>query len=66
MGTGFDCFHELSHPDNKYIGPQQRSHRLLLKTLMEKHGFKNYDKEWWHFTLVNEPYPDTYFNFPVK
>ncbi|MDD4356891.1 MAG: M15 family metallopeptidase, partial [Smithellaceae bacterium] len=29
-------------------------------------GFKNYDKEWWHFTLVNEPYPDTYFNFPVK
>lgn len=66
MGTGFDCFHELSHPDNKYIGPQQRSHRLLLKTLMEKHGFKNYDKEWWHFTLVNEPYPHTYFNFPVK
>ncbi len=66
MGTGFDCFHELSHPDNKYIGPQQRSHRLLLKTLMEKHGFKNYDKEWWHFTLANEPYPHTYFNFPVK
>ncbi|PKN04360.1 MAG: D-alanyl-D-alanine dipeptidase, partial [Deltaproteobacteria bacterium HGW-Deltaproteobacteria-9] len=66
MGTGFDCFHELSHPDNKNIGPQQRGHRLLLKALMEKHGFKNYDKEWWHFTLVNEPYPDTYFNFPVK
>jgi D-alanyl-D-alanine dipeptidase len=32
---------------------------------MEKHGFRNYDKEWWHFTLNNEPYPDTYFNFPV-
>lgn len=66
MGTGFDCFHELSHPDNKNIGPQQRSHRLLLKTLMEKHGFRPYDKEWWHFTLKQEPYPDTYFNFPVK
>lgn len=66
MGTGFDCFDTLSHPDNPDIGPSQRAHRLLLKTLMEKHGFRHYDKEWWHFTLVNEPYPDTYFNFPVK
>ena len=66
MGTGFDCFHELSHPENKSIGPQQRSYRLLLKALMGKNGFRNYDKEWWHFTLVNEPYPDTYFDFPVK
>lgn len=66
MGTGFDCFNELSHPDNPNIAPAQRSHRLLLKTLMDKYGFNNYDKEWWHFTLRNEPYPDTYFNFPVK
>jgi zinc D-Ala-D-Ala dipeptidase len=66
MGTGFDCFHELSHPENRNLGPQQRSNRLLLKALMEKHGFRNYDKEWWHFTLNNEPYPNTYFNFPVK
>lgn len=66
MGTGFDCFHELSHPENKNLGPQQRSYRLLLKTLMAKHGFRSYEKEWWHFTLNNEPYPDTYFNFPVK
>lgn len=66
MGTGFDCFFELSHPENKDLGPQQRSHRLLLKTLMAKHGFRNYDKEWWHFTLNEEPYPETYFNFPVK
>jgi zinc D-Ala-D-Ala dipeptidase len=66
MGTGFDCFDTLSHPENKNLGPQQRSYRLLLKTLMEKHGFRNYDKEWWHFTLNNEPYPVTYFNFPVK
>jgi D-alanyl-D-alanine dipeptidase len=66
MGTGFDCFHELSHPANKNLSPQQRSNRLLLKALMEERGFKYYDKEWWHFTLVGEPYPDTYFNFPVK
>ncbi len=66
MGTGFDCFHELSHTENKNITPQQRINRMLLKTLMEKHGFKNYDLEWWHYTLKNEPYPDTYFNFPIE
>jgi len=66
MGTGFDCFHELSATENPKIAKRQRMHRLLLKTLMEKHGFRNYNKEWWHYTLNNEPYPDTYFNFPVK
>lgn len=66
MGTGFDCFHELSHPGNQKVGRQQRTNRLLLKSLMDKRGFKNYDKEWWHFTLRNEPYPDTYFDFPVR
>lgn len=66
MGTGFDCFHELSHPGNQKIGLQQRTNRLLLKTLMDKYGFDNYAEEWWHFTLRNEPYPDVYFNFPVE
>jgi zinc D-Ala-D-Ala dipeptidase len=66
MGTGFDCFHELSHTVNGKVGLIQRKNRLLLKTLMDKHGFANYDKEWWHFTLRNEPYPDTYFDFPVE
>ena len=66
MRTGFNCFDELSHPANPNVAVAQRANRLLLKTLMEKHGFRYYDKEWWHFTLVNEPYPDTYFNFPVK
>jgi D-alanyl-D-alanine dipeptidase len=65
MGTGFDCFHELSHPGNRQIGLQQRINRMLLKTLMEKHGFKNYDQEWWHFTLKGEPFPDTYFDFTI-
>ena len=66
MGTGFDCFHELSHPENPNLNTRQRLNRLLLKTLMEKHGFKYYDKEWWHFTLADEPFPDTYFDFVVE
>jgi zinc D-Ala-D-Ala dipeptidase len=66
MGTGFDCFDELSHTANINIGHQQKINRLLLKSLMEKHGFRNYDKEWWHYTLKNEPYPDTYFNFVIE
>jgi zinc D-Ala-D-Ala dipeptidase len=65
MGTGFDCFHELSHTKNGQVGLEQRINRLLLKSLMEKHGFANYDKEWWHFTLKGEPFPDTYFNFAI-
>jgi D-alanyl-D-alanine dipeptidase len=66
MGTGFDCFHELSNTANAAIGRQQKINRLLLKSLMEKHGFKNYDMEWWHYTLKKEPYPDTYFNFVIE
>jgi D-alanyl-D-alanine dipeptidase len=65
MGTGFDCFHELSHTANRAVGEKQRANRLLLKTMMEKHGFRNYEKEWWHYTLKNEPFPTTYFNFPI-
>jgi D-alanyl-D-alanine dipeptidase len=66
MGTGFDCFHELSHTANKKIEKQQRINRLLLKTIMDKHGFKNLDQEWWHYTLRNEPFPKTYFDFVIE
>lgn len=66
MGTGFDCFNELAHTGNKSIGLGQRINRLLLKSLMEKHGFSNYEKEWWHYTLKNEPYPNTYFDFKIE
>lgn len=65
MGTSFDCLDELSYTANPTLPFEVRANRLLLKTLMEKHGFENYWREWWHFGLVNEPYPDTYFNFPV-
>lgn len=66
MGTGFDCFHSRSHTENKELTPQQRSNRLLLKSLMDKYGFNNLAEEWWHFTLRNEPFPKTYFDFEIK
>ena len=66
MGTGFDCFHSLSHTENINLTPQQRANRLLLKSLMNKCGFKNLAEEWWHFTLRNEPYPSTYFDFIIE
>lgn len=66
MGTGFDCFHALSHAENPQLSPQQRRNRQLLRTLMEKHGFRHYAKEWWHFTLIDEPFRNTYFDFVVQ
>ena len=66
MGTGFDLFSSKSRLDNLSISPAQRAHRLLLQTLMKKHGFNPYPREWWHFTLRKEPFPDTYFDFPVQ
>jgi len=66
MGTGFDLFSPKSWPDNLSMSAPQRAHRLVLQTLMKIHGFNSYPQEWWHFTLKNEPFPDTYFNFPVK
>ncbi len=66
MGTGFDYLGVQSWPDNPDMTAFQRAHRMLLRQVMEKHGFKPYDKEWWHFTLKDEPYPDTFFNFPIR
>jgi D-alanyl-D-alanine dipeptidase len=66
MGTGFDCFHALSHPRNPASGETQRLHRMLLWSLMDRQGFKPLAEEWWHFTLRNEPFPETYFDFPVE
>ncbi len=66
MGTGFDCFDPRSHTDTEAVTKQQQLRRFLLKQAMENAGFKNYEKEWWHYTLIEEPYPETYFDFPVK
>ncbi len=66
MGTGFDFFSQLSWPTSKEATSQQRANRLLLRSIMLRHGFRPLPEEWWHFTLVNEPYPTTYFDFPVR
>jgi len=66
MGSPYDLFDEKSHTEYPNITKNQRALRLLLKRRMEKHGFKSYEKEWWHFTLKNEPFPDTYFDFPIE
>lgn len=64
MGGTFDYFGELSHPDYKgNLTEQQLKNRKILRDAMIKHGFKPLEEEWWHFTLKNEPYPDTYFTF---
>ncbi|MBO4412097.1 MAG: M15 family metallopeptidase [Lachnospiraceae bacterium] len=65
MGSPFDWFSEMSHPDYRGITEEQYQNRMDLQNLMVKNGFKTLYCEWWHFTLENEPYPDTYFDFPV-
>ena len=65
MGGTFDWFGEESHPDYTGITDEQFANRMILRDAMLRHGFKPLDSEWWHFTLKNEPFPDTYFNFPV-
>jgi len=66
MGSPYDLFDEKSHTEYPNITKNQHALRLLLKRRMEKHGFKSYEKEWWHFTLKNEPFPNTYFDFPIE
>lgn len=66
MGGTFDYFGQVSHPDYTGITDEQYANRMILRDAMTSHGFKAITTEWWHFTLQNEPYPNTYFNFPVS
>ncbi|GGO96884.1 M15 family metallopeptidase [Wenjunlia tyrosinilytica] len=66
MGTGFDCFDTLAHTADPRITGAARANRDLLKDTLDAAGFTNYPNEWWHYTLRNEPFPDTYFDFPVS
>ena len=78
MGGTFDWFGTESHPDcggnptthmyrpNDTITAEQFRNRMILRSAMLRHGFRPYDCEWWHFTLRDEPFPDTYFKFPVR
>ena len=66
MGTPFDFFSPRSWPAAASISAAAKANRGLLAAAMRRHGFRPYEKEWWHFTLSAEPFPDTYFDFPVR
>ena len=66
MGSSYDFFGATSHSFHKKLSSRQEKNRMLLRNIMIKNGFKPYDKEWWHFTLIDEPFPNTYFNFDVE
>ena len=66
MGSPFDFFGPISHPDCREITEEQYQNRMTLRNAMLRNGFLPIDCEWWHFTLRDEPYPDTYFDFPVS
>jgi D-alanyl-D-alanine dipeptidase len=66
MGTGFDCFSPLSHTGSSKVDAAQHANRELLHSVMRRHTFRNNRNEWWHYTLADEPYPGTFFDFPVE
>ncbi len=66
MGTRYDFFSPRSWPSDRSVGNEAQSNRRLLAEAMSRRGFAGYSKEWWHFTLRREPYPDSYFDFPVR
>jgi D-alanyl-D-alanine dipeptidase len=66
MGSPFDFFSPKSWPSDKSVSAEAQQNRALLAAAMTAGGFRPYGKEWWHFTLVDEPFPDTYFDFPVR
>ena len=65
MGSPYDFFGEQSWVDYPSISEKQKKNRQLLEAVMTKYGFRNYPKEWWHFTLRDEPYPGTFFDFEI-
>ena len=65
MGGHHDLMDPISHHEAPGLTQEEASNRRCLRTLMSAAGFTAYDLEWWHYTLTDEPYPDTYFNFGI-
>ena len=65
MGSAYDLFDTRSWPTDQTVRPAQRANRLMLQSVMTANGFRPLAEEWWHFTLNDEPFPETYFDFPV-
>jgi D-alanyl-D-alanine dipeptidase len=66
MGTTFDCFDAKANTVARGLTEEERANRTTLVEAMQAQGFENYPKEWWHFTLEGEPYPDTIYDFPIE
>lgn len=66
MGAAFDCLSPISATASQDISAEAQRNRQTLKAAMDRRGFRNYSKEWWHFTLRGEPFTDTYHDFPVE
>ena len=66
MGSPWDLFDERSHASSTAVSQSAQKNRQFLADIMVQNGFTPYAEEWWHFTLVPEPYPDTYFDFPIR
>ncbi|MDB2384905.1 M15 family metallopeptidase [Polaribacter sp.] len=66
MGSPYDFFGDISHVFSDKISLEQKENRMLLRKVMLNYNFRPYQYEWWHFTLNNEPFPRTYFNFPIE
>jgi len=65
LGTAYDCFDTLSHTRDSRVGRRAAANRALLARAMQRHGFRGYAREWWHFQLAREPFPGRVFDFPV-
>lgn len=66
MGSPWDFFDPISHTDSPRVTREQRSYRMRLRSVMERHGFENLPAEWWHYTLRDEPFPDRYRDTPIR
>ena len=66
MGTPWDFFDKRSHTQSNVVSVDARANRHALQRIMEGAGFRGYFAEWWHFTLINEPFPDKYFDIPIE
>ena len=65
MGGGHDLMDVVSHHGAQGITPAETGNREHLRSIMESCGFSSYEREWWHYSLTDEPYPDSYFDFPI-
>ena len=66
FGTGYDCMDELSATASPGVSPQAHANRIMLRDLMVAAGFRPYRREWWHFELIDEPFPNQSFDFPIR